>query len=318
MKDYYQLKGHVSNTSLNLLEKSSREFRKFLYEDYEEKPQLYYDFGTAMHMYLLEPKLFDKEIMVLDYEVPKSKQQVDFCKKYAEKKKVSNSQLKDIFLSTYKATDKWEEKAKQLARDHKNYIKFLRESKNKTIISSKTMRTIRSIAEEVKHHKMASKLLSEDSIIDDGILRFSELQILWDYKGIKCKSMLDRVVIDKNKKIVYLVDLKSTKSILEFKSSFERYNYHRQLSFYGMALATKLEELANLTEDELLEYQIVGVIIAIDKITSEVKVFKISEKILNKALPEVTSLLERAKWHIDNNKYDYSREYYEGEGFDSL
>ena len=311
-KKYYEVKGQVSNSSLNVLERSVREFKKFIYEDVEEKSTSYFDFGTALHMYILEPKRFEKEIKVLDYTLPKSQQQKEFCKAYAKLKKVTDKNLKGIFLNSYKDTAKWKEKATQIVKENSDYIEYLKYSKNKLVISSETMRKIESISNELKVHKMASKLLQEASPVDTDILDFNELEIYWEYKGIKCKSMLDRVVVDTHEKIVYIIDLKTTASLVNFKTSFEKYRYDRQLAFYGMAFTHSHENL------DLKDYKIIGVIIAVDKNTAEVKTFKISEEVLNKALDEIVTLLERAKWHIDNNKFDYSREYYEGEGFETL
>jgi len=318
MKDYHELKGHVSNSSLNILERSIREFKKFLYEDIKEESTSYFDFGTAMHMYILEPERFDKEVLIMDYTIPKSKQQQDFCKNYAKIKKVTTNAKKKAFLAAYKPMDKWEKKADELINEYGPYITYLKESPNKLVISPEIFKKIQSISLELKRHKKASKLLTDPSIVDSDTLTFNELQILWDYKGIKCKSMLDRVVIDKKEKTVYIVDLKTTSNIAEFKKSFEKYHYDRQLTFYGMALAGEIEKLADITTEELATYKIVGIIIAIDKIKEEVKVFKISEEIINETLPIVTDLLERAKWHIDNNKFEYTREYYEGDGYDTL
>jgi len=317
MKDYYELKGYVSNSSLNVLEKSIREFKRFIYEDVGEESKPYFDFGTALHMYILEPERFKVDVLIHDYKGPKSKQQIDFCKAYAKLKKATPKKKKDIFLSIYKPTDKWEEKVNALVKEFKDYIKYLKERQNKLVISTEIFKQIQSISLELKRHKMASKLLSEPSIVEDKVA-FNELQILWDYKGTRCKSMLDRVIVDKDNKIVYIIDLKTTSSMKEFKKSFEKFRYDRQLAFYGMALSGELPEIAGVPHDDLIAYKVVGVIIAVDKFTLEVKTFKIPEQTIDEALSEVNDLLERAKWHIDNNKFDYSKDYYEGDGFETL
>jgi len=322
MIDYHKLKGYVSNSSLNLLETSPMKFKEFLYDSIDEEKTNYYDFGTAVHMFFLEPNRFKTDIAIFDYTVPKSTKQKQFCEDFIKikKKKTIKDSYSEAYANNYSIpannSEKWVEKAEQLYKDLKPYIKYLTTSPNKLVISTKNFKKIKDIAESIKGHKTASKLLSEPSIIDDGIERFSELQILWEYQGIKCKSMLDRVLVDKEKKIITIIDLKTTANLATFKESFVKYHYDRQLVFYGMALAFKAEELFKISNIE--EYKIENVILAIDKVTTEIKTFKILEQNSIQILPEITSLLELAKWHIDNNKFNFTREYYEGDGFEQL
>ena len=69
-----------------------------------------------------------------------------------------------------------------------------------------------------------------------------QLEILWDYeveKGVvvKCKSRLDLVTIDHEKKIVYPKDIKvKMDSVGDFYSSFIKYRYDLQQSFYTEAI----------------------------------------------------------------------------------
>ncbi len=44
-------------------------------------------------------------------------------------------------------------------------------------------------------------------------------------KEIPCKSLLDRVKFDVKNKKVYLIDLKTTSDIGNFKESFDKYTY---------------------------------------------------------------------------------------------
>jgi len=323
MENYHDIKGYVSNSSLNILEESPRKFKQFVYDKLPEESTSYYTFGTATHMYLLEPDRFKTDVAIFDYAIPKSAKQKQFCEDFIEsrdKKMTVKNSYSSAYAKNYSIpitkSEVWVEKAKQLHKDLKPYIKYLLTSPNKLVISTKTFQKIKDIVESIKGHKTASKLLSKPSIIDDGIESYNELQILWEYQGIKCKSMLDRVLVDKENKIITIVDLKTTANLATFSESFIKYHYDRQLVFYGMALAYKAEELFNILNIE--EYKIENIILAIDKVTTEIKTFKILEQKSMQVLPEIISLLDLAKWHIDNNKFEYSKEYYEGDGFETL
>ncbi len=321
MENYHDLTGYVSNSSLNILEKSPRQFKKFLDGDAEETNTSYYDFGTAVHMAILEPERFKKEVVTVDYSIPKATQQKKFIEEFVElknKKKKTKEAMQLAFENNYKPSKTWEEKAKELINTNKGYIRYLKQKQNKLVISPKIRDKIQSIKEEIKGHQIASKLLIDPSIVDDGILRFNELGILWEWHGIKCKSQLDRLLIDKENKKISIVDIKTTSNVLDFKDSFWKYNYHRQLLFYSMALYDKIEEITDISKAELEEYEVEHVIIAIDKSSTEVRVFKIQAETLQKALSEISLLLQRAKWHIENDKFDYPMEYYLAGGYEIL
>ena len=192
MIDYHELKGYVSNSSLNILEDSPKKFKEFLDGEAKEEKKSYYDFGTAVHMYLLEPDRFKVDIAIIDYAIPKSPQQKKFCNIFVEtrKKKTIKESYREAFIKNYSIppsdkTEKWIEKAKTLYTDLKPYIKYLLTSPNKLVISTRDFKRIKDIATNIRAHKMASKLLSEPSSILTDIQYYSEYQILWEYKGIK-------------------------------------------------------------------------------------------------------------------------------------
>jgi len=324
MIDYHSLTGYVSNSSLNILRKSVRLFKKYVNGEYKEKTKSYHDEGTVIHMALLEAERYKTDVVVMDYSTPKSPKQKQFCEDFIEfrrnKKKVKDSYLeayKNNYL-TYADEDKWVPKAETLYKELKPYIKYLVTSQNKLVISTKIRSNIEDIKNEVKVHQMASKLLLDPSIVGDDILRFNELQILWEWKGVKCKSMLDRVLIDKENKKISIVDLKTTFNIAEFKESFKKYGYARQLAFYSLALYANIEEIADITKEELEDYELEFLIVAIDKGTAEIRVFPIKKETANTALSEIKELLSKTKWHFDNKKWDYSMEYYLSGGYDEL
>lgn len=316
MQDYHKITGRISNSSLNLLEKSPRMFKKFLDGESENENTSYYDFGTAMHMYVLEPEEFKKQVVVIEYTVPKSAQQKKFCTNFITYRKSTKKKLKiqdaaeKAYTDEYKQVKDWEEKAISLYKALKPYIRYLIESENKLVLTPKIYKKIKDIGKMLEGHEIASKLLTDPFIIDDGIDRYNELQILWEYKGIKCKSMLDRILVDKENKVITIVDLKSTANLIEFENSFKKYKYDRQLVYYGTAVFEQSEKLFNLTKEEIEIYKVELIIIAIDKTYANIRVFKLSQETVNKAFSEMSSLLNKALWHIDNNKWDYPMEYY--------
>lgn len=320
-KDYFHLKGLVSNSSLGWLLKSVRKFKKFLDGTIDESTS-YFKFGTLMHMYILENDLFNKEVAVIDYITPKSPQQKKFCEDFVQYKKKNTIKKAAItaYQDSYKISGKeevWHEKAVGLHKELKQYIKYLSTTPNKQVISTKDYEKLKDIEREVKGHKMASKLLyGESKVIDTGVDHYNELVVLWEYNKIKCKSMLDKVIVDRNNKTIILVDLKSTANLTTFDESFTTYEYARQLAFYWMAIQKQSKELFDISNLE--EWKAETKIVAIDKISNEVKTFPITDSKIFIAAKDLKHLLRKATWHITNNKWDYSQEYYEGNGEEQL
>ena len=128
--------------------------------------------------------------------------------------------------------------------------------------------------------------------------------------------MIDRLIIDTNNKIIKLVDIKTTISLRKFKESVYTFNYHRQMAFYTMAIYWYIKNVLNIdVEDFKFEVYIVAIKNAQPH---DVKVYKFDDDILNKGLDEIAYLMNKIAWHFDTDLWEYSREYYEGNGLDKL
>jgi len=313
-KNYYQRKGYVSNSALNCLLKSPATFKKYIDGLLEEESKDYFRFGQLVHLRILEPKEFDDTVLVYDYTVPKSPQQKSFVEDVYNV--YDEDTLSDILTQSYKqnyatkeSDDKILDKATVLYATLKSYATFLRIKDVKTIISTKEFEKIKDMELSCRNHKVAKHLLFDlpHPLAKENEDSYNEFEILWEYNGVKCKSLVDRVVVDHTNKIIKLIDFKTTAKLHSFNESYKNFGYDRQLAFYTKALAHKL----NL-EDYTFEHYIV----ACDTITHETKVFKIDS--IQDATEEIEKLLDRAKWHIDNNQYEHSMEYYTKDGYETL
>ena len=83
-KPYYEDNTRISNSSIGwFLKKGPLYFRNMLdgKEEGLKLPQL--EKGTMIHEYILQPDEFWNDYVILEYEVPKVKQQKDFCDWYS-------------------------------------------------------------------------------------------------------------------------------------------------------------------------------------------------------------------------------------------
>jgi hypothetical protein len=151
---------------------------------------------------------------------------------------------------------------------------------------------------------------------------FNEYPIYWDFpiesggEKLKCKSLLDRLIIDHNNKKIIIVDLKTTSMLSDFKETLEKFSYYRQLAFYKLAV---LSELQSKYEDKYKDYEVETYIIAVSTIDPyECRVFKISFNDLKRGVEEIIQLMTKISWHWFTGIWDHSREYHEGDGTETL
>jgi hypothetical protein len=253
----------------------------------------------------------------LDYDTPKSENQRKFCEDYVtNRSKTVNEKLLFSYKNNY-TTDKVSdekilEKAVELKKGLSKYITYLKKrSEVKDVLTYTDNNLVNTLEGIVKSHQAAVKLLylSEDQLFQS-IEEFNEKVIFFDWMGVQCKSMLDRIVIDHTNKVINLVDIKTTSNLGDFSHSFDEFAYYRQMAFYWGAI---------LNEFKYPEYTKETYIVALQKgDLPECRVFNIEDHWLQRGLTEIEEILPKIKWHYDNNQWEYRKEYYDNNGIEIL
>jgi len=321
-KQYYREK-RVSNSSLFYFEESPALFKKFIDNEIEQEEKVYFNRGKQIHMAILEPDEFYKNYTYLSFDVPKSEQQKQFCADYIKyKKKLSDNEAainayKDNY-SVKKTDDKIAEESKILKDKLSSYIEYIdKKDKYKEILPWLEWDKIHSLKGQSTLHKKAKDLLYDDPL--NGFRQsYNEFVIFWEdtLHHVPCKSMIDRFVIDDEKKIVQLIDLKTTSTFKGFKEKARDFKYFRQLAFYWLAIGWYFKhELKKNLGDYKLETYIVALRTTENP---EIKVYTISETLLNEGLIEINNIMPLLGWHYETSQWDYPREYYIGDGEEKL
>ena len=132
-KHYYAEK-RVSSSSLKWFEESPKMFRKQLDKEIAQIQASWLDTGRQIHMSILEPDVFDKSYIYLEYTIPKSQNQKDFCEEYVNlaNKFVDNQRKIEAYSKAYavkgKSEDKIKEEANKLYKSLRHYIEYLEKS----------------------------------------------------------------------------------------------------------------------------------------------------------------------------------------------
>lgn len=316
---YYEDNTRISNSAIGwFLKKGPRYLRDML--DGKEKelklPQL--ERGTMIHEYILQPDEFWNDYTMLDYEVPKVKQQKDFCEAYANSLELTeDDKMLQAYKSSYsnnKSSEIVLKEATELCKKYASYIEAIQQQKeNKKVISGADLNMLKNIKNNIEQHKKANELLQDTP----GVETHNEFHINWECKGVKCKSLLDRCIFDYANQKIILIDLKTTSDVWNFKHSVEEFDYYRQIAYYLSAITWYMYQDQDI---DISNYDFEAYIIAIQTNgNNEVRVFNMfNEKELLDRKNIISEALTEISYHISSNNWDHSRIYYESDGTEEL
>lgn len=320
---YYEDLTRISNSNIGWFLKKGPRYLKEMLDGKEGLKASFLDKGTMIHEYILQPEEFWKDYIILDFAVPKVKQQKDLLEFYANAKMVDPlASEDDILLMSYnsaysnnKSIDKRIQEAKELVELYQNYIEYFKNKDSKKVISFADLNMLKTIKKNMEDHKKANELLFN---YPETFEVHNEFHINWEYPNastlgdLPCKSLLDRVMIDHTNKKIILVDIKTTADVYNFKHSVEEFDYCRQLAYYWLAIHWYFKNELKLNIEE---YEYETYIVAVQSHDGyEVRVFKFNSKAIEERLVTIDYAIKRIAWHKKNNLWDHMKEYYDEDG----
>lgn len=320
---YYEDLTRISNSNIGWFLKKGPRYLKEMLDGKEGLKASFLDKGTMIHEYILQPEEFWKDYIILDFAVPKVKQQKDLLEFYSSARLVDPfASEDDILLMSYEAAynntkskEKKIQEAKELVELYQNYIEYFRNKDSKKVISFADLNMLKAIKKNMEDHKKANELLFN---YPETFEVHNEFHINWEYPNasslgdLPCKSLLDRVMIDHTNKKIILVDIKTTADVYNFKHSVEEFDYCRQLAYYWLAIHWYFKNELKLNIEE---YEYETYIIAVQSHDGyEVRVFKFNPKTVEERLVAIDYAIKRIAWHKDNNLWDHMKEYYDEDG----
>lgn len=320
---YYEDLTRISNSNIGWFLKKGPRYLKEMLDGKEGLKASFLDKGTMIHEYILQPEEFWKDYIILDFAVPKVKQQKDLLEFYSTARLVDPFTSEDnILLKSYEAAynnnkskEKKIQEAKELVELYQNYIEYFRNKDSKKVISFADLNMLKAIKKNMEDHKKANELLFN---YPETFEVHNEFHINWEYPNasslgdLPCKSLLDRVMIDHTNKKIILVDIKTTADVYNFKHSVEEFDYCRQLAYYWLAIHWYFKNELKLNIEE---YEYETYIVAVQSHDGyEVRVFKFNSKAIEERLVTIDYAIKRIAWHKNNNLWDHMKEYYDEDG----
>lgn len=320
---YYEDLTRISNSNIGWFLKKGPRYLKEMLDGKEGLKASFLDKGTMIHEYILQPEEFWKDYIILDFAVPKVKQQKDLLEFYSTARLVDPfASEDDILIMSYEAAynnnkskEKKIQEAKELVELYQNYIEYFRNKDSKKVISFADLNMLKAIKKNMEDHKKANELLFN---YPETFEVHNEFHINWEYPNasslgdLPCKSLLDRVMIDHTNKKIILVDIKTTADVYNFKHSVEEFDYCRQLAYYWLAIHWYFKNELKLNIEE---YEYETYIVAVQSHDGyEVRVFKFNSKAIEERLVTIDYAIKRIAWHKNNNLWDHMKEYYDEDG----
>jgi hypothetical protein len=315
-KDFYSKPFKFSYSSLNKLMWNPQAFyQMYILGNREEKTESYLVNGKVIHALLLEEDKFDEKFLVSPDNLPTGNIRSVVDRVYAHHVELAKNGderilltdfsdavldvLKDINLHQSLKTDQ-QRIDKMYTAEAMNYWDFLRAKGNKTLIDQETYDFCKTGVELIKTDKDICNLIGCD--INDFSNRevFNELQLECNIndRSFGLKGIVDNIVFDHDKKIIYINDVKTTsKELKDFPESIEFYNYWLQAAIYNTMVAVKYIHLIDAGYDVKFHF------VVIDR-NYQVYAFPVSDETRNTWFTKLTEVLDKASWHYANKSFD--------------
>lgn len=303
---FYNEKFYFSYSSINkLLFSPSMFYNDYVLKQKEDSVDPHLVKGRVIHCLLLNPEDFDSEFMLIPGKLPSGNNKLivdEIFKYYLEGDDNSLTLdkyetaivdlLEKINLHQKLKTDEARVK-KILTADNISYFDFLKSSQGKTLVDQETLDYCKECVESVKSNESVSALLQLDGsdlkVYNEVPITVNEL--IGDKYSFGFKGILDNVVIDEEKKTIFINDLKTTgKPLIDFPESVEYFRYWIQAAlYYNLAYFRYLKD----KEDKEL-WSIQFTFVVVDKY-NQVYPFQVTAKTMrgwmdrfyNRVMPQV-------------------------------
>jgi len=196
------------------------------------------------------------------------------------------------------------------------YYTALRKSIGKTVASPEIRRTADYIIKSFDQDLFIGPIMR---LKETPMLKiYNQMEIYFTWQGVALKALLDKVVVDHEAKTIQPYDIKTASDA--FPSSFMNWRYDLQGAFYTLAI----EEWAFFNGCEV--YKILPFKFIVGYSTGQrPEIWEMTQGDLTageegginrfgRQVKGYKQLIEQYKWHVENNKWDYSQEVYESNG----
>lgn len=146
---------------------------------------------------------------------------------------------------------------------------------------------------------------------EEGCEIITQVPIFFNYRNVECKSLLDGLIIDHNKKTIQPYDLKTSAwGVRNFRAAYRKFKYYTQAAFYTYAVAQHFRHELELTDYEVLPFDFVvaGVKLGLEEYPA---IYRVEPQDIVYGMEKIDEAIEKYKWHIENSKFEMTKEQYD-------
>jgi hypothetical protein len=318
--NFYSKKFYFSYSSLNkLMWNPSVFYQMYVLGMKEERTDAHLIQGKIIHTLLLEEYRFDSQFIISPGKLPGDAVKAVVDRVFSHYLEVSkNGDLRtnltdfdqailDVMVDmNYHQSLKTDQQRidKIISTETINYWDFLKTKGNKTLIDQETYDYCKNAVDLIKTNKTVSSLIGCNLTEFDTKEVYNELALSVEYSNAPnhlpfgLKGIIDNLVIDHDKKTIFVNDIKTTsKDLKDFKETIEYYSYWLQAVMYCTIVATRYRTLIDSGYSMQFHF------IVIDR-SFQTYPFYVTETTLNTWLTRMEEVLKAAEWHYVNKRYD--------------
>jgi len=292
-------------------------FKDYVLKQKEESVDPHLVKGKVIHCLLLNPEDFDSEFITVPGKLPSGNNKliVDEIFKLYETtllEGVNNSLTLDTYetaivdllekINLHQKLKTDEARVKKiLTADNISYFEFLKSSQGKTLVDTDTLNYCKECVESIKENESVTALLQLD---ESDLKVYNEVPVKTDQLingkfQFGFKGILDNVVIDEDKKTLFINDLKTTgKPLIDFPESVEYYRYWLQAAiYYSLAYYRYIAD-----KDDHQEWSIQFTFVVVDKY-NQVYPFQVTPKTMKEWMERLNKVLLQVVYHYEKKDY---------------
>lgn len=350
--EYFKIKGDasniiVSNSSLSAINPdqggSPKKFIDFLTNNFESNDSRYNRIGSIVDIYIEDIDKYNDTVSV-DQTRP-TQALFDLVQEMLkiEDNNPNNSfgelELASLARQSVGFQMNWKQETfeTKYQNEASSYYNFAKENRNKVLLTEEENIIVTKCINSLKENSTISTMLFENNqtkvtqcaIYFKVSVKLNEKseQGLPIYVELKCKALLDQIIIDTLIPAIIINDVKTTGfPISKFEESIEKYRYYRQLTFYRMAVDQWLKGKALMVDnttgeklnfnnpdiDKVRFYTNLITVETSDYFYSNMFQIRHDSKWLEKGKNEIMDLLQRIAWHKHHSSFDKQRELING------
>lgn len=315
--EFYSKPFEFSYSSLNKLMWNPVVFHQlYVLKMKEEKTDAHLVHGKIIHALLLEENKFNDQFIISPSALPTGNLKLVIDRVFAHHLELQQNGdqrdrledfdqaildvLKDINLHQSLKTDQ-QRLDKVLTGDAINYWDFLKTKGNKTLIDQQAYDYCKNAVDLIKTDANICNLIGCNATEFDNKEVYNELPLSapLSQKPFGIKGIIDNIMVDHDKKVIHINDIKTTsKDLKDFSESVEYYAYWMQAAIYTSLVVTKFFDYIH-NRGYSVEFRF----IVIDRMFNTYP-FLVSQKTLESWLPKLLDVLNKAEWHYINKRYD--------------